>query len=111
MRRDVRGVHRRHDRTDIRHGRGKAAVLADDAVNGRADFLRELQGGDEVHADVPPPAPAADGEAQQAVPRSQPAAAAPISEDAGPAPAVGAGDWVGDGVGWRVALEAAKLAE
>jgi hypothetical protein len=50
--RDVVGVYGGNDTTGVGDLGGIPAVAADDAEHGRADFLGELDGADEVGADV-----------------------------------------------------------
>ena len=61
MRGDGLGIYRRNDRADVGDLRRVAAVTAENTEHLGADRLRVTNGGDQIRADVPLDAAAADG--------------------------------------------------
>src|SRR5208282_2173072 len=87
------------------------AVASNDADNRGADLPGELNGADQVGADVFFEITTADGKNEQAVLCVQPAAFKPLGENRGPAFVVGAGSQFRNIIGGRISLESADFAE
>src|ERR1700683_2224513 len=107
----VRRIHGRDEDAGIGHGRGESAVPPDDADDFAANLFGELQGRDEVRADLFFKSAAADGENKDGVAGAKLTDAKPVLEDAGPAFVVRAGSQFGDVVGGGVGLDAGDFAE
>ena len=85
VRRDVRWIHGWHNHAGGRLLCGVTAVASDNADDRRPDFFGELNGADQIRADVFFKAAAADGENQQAVFRTDTTTFEPFRENRRPA--------------------------
>src|SRR3954447_11572378 len=111
MRRHVCGVHGGDDDARVGGLGSVAAGSADDSYDGGAGFFGELDGADEVGADVLFQIATADGEDDDAVFAGQSTAFKPAHEDRLPAFVVHAGGEFRDVVGGTVGFEAGDFAE
>jgi len=107
----VSRIHRGDEDAGISHSCGESAVPPDDANDFTANLFGELQGRDEVRADLFFEIAAADGENKDGVAGTKLTDAKPVLKDADPPFVVRAGSQFGDVVGGSVSLNTGDLAE
>src|ERR1700728_1267316 len=99
------------DQAGIRDVCSVAAIAANDAQDSSADLTRQIEAGNQVHADVAFHIAATDREDEDGIARRETTAAQPVGVAGLPSLVVDAGRQLGDIVGGGVALDAGNLAE
>ena len=111
MRRDVIGIHGWDDYAGIGFPGSITPVAADNTHDAGADLLGQLNGANQIRADVLFQVAAADGEYEQAILSVEARAFEPLAQDGSPTFVVGARGEFAHIVGGRISFEAADFSE